>query len=85
MHTGSICLGKSWGLRRMANEEGHFTMVALDQRPPIANLVAAKRGIAPSQVSFADMIAVHWPPVHRCLGYQFRHQNNRDLNTPYHP
>ena len=58
MHTGSIFLGKTWGLRRMANEEGHFTMVALDQRPPIANLVAAKRGIAPSQVSFADMIAV---------------------------
>lgn len=58
MQTGSIFLGKTWGLRRMANEAGHFTMVALDQRPPIANLVAAKRGIAPSQVSFADMIAV---------------------------
>jgi tagatose 1,6-diphosphate aldolase len=58
MQTGSIRLGKTWGLRRMANEAGHFTMVALDQRPPIANLVAARRGIAPSQVSFEDMIAV---------------------------
>ena len=58
MQTDSFYLGKTWGLRRMANEAGHFTMVALDQRPPIANLVAAKRGIAPSQVSFADMLAV---------------------------
>jgi tagatose 1,6-diphosphate aldolase len=37
-------LGKQWGLRRMANAQGHFTMVALDQRPPIINLIAAKRG-----------------------------------------
>jgi tagatose 1,6-diphosphate aldolase len=51
-------LGKQWGLRRMATSDGHFTMVALDQRPPIANLVASKRGIAPAEVSFADMIAV---------------------------
>ena len=58
MPTDSMRLGKTRGLRRMADDAGHFTMVALDQRPPIANLVAAKRGIAPSQVSFADMIAV---------------------------
>ena len=58
MQTDSILLGKTWGLRRMANEAGHFTMVALDQRPPIANLVAARRGIEPSQVRFEDMIAV---------------------------
>jgi tagatose 1,6-diphosphate aldolase len=51
-------LGKLWGMRRMATPEGHFTMVALDQRPPIATLVASKRGIAPGEVSFADMIAV---------------------------
>lgn len=51
-------LGKTRGLRRLANESGHFTMVALDQRPPIANLVAARRGIAPADVSFADMVAV---------------------------
>jgi tagatose 1,6-diphosphate aldolase len=54
----SLRLGKTWGLRRMADAAGHFTMVALDQRPPIANLVAAKRGIAPADVSFADMLAV---------------------------
>ncbi|MDB5818660.1 MAG: tagatose-bisphosphate aldolase, partial [Rhizobacter sp.] len=50
-------LGKKWGLRRMATPQGHFTMVALDQRPPIANLIAGKRGIAASQVSFEDMVA----------------------------
>lgn len=51
-------LGKTWGMRRMATPEGHFTMVALDQRPPIANLVASRRGIAPSEVAFADMVDV---------------------------
>jgi len=54
----NLHLGKTRGLRRMADEAGHFTMVALDQRPPIASLVAAKRGIAPSEVGFADMVAV---------------------------
>ncbi len=54
----NLRLGKTRGLRRMADDAGHFTMVALDQRPPIANLVAAKRGIAPADVSFADMVAV---------------------------
>jgi tagatose 1,6-diphosphate aldolase len=56
--THTLHLGKTWGLRRMANEAGHFTMVALDQRPPIANLVAARRGIAAADVAYADMVAV---------------------------
>lgn len=56
--TGDLSLGKKWGLRRMATPQGHFTMVAMDQRPPIANLIAAKRGIAPADVVFADMAAV---------------------------
>ncbi len=34
----------------MANEARHFTMVTLNQRLPIANLVAAKRAIAPELV-----------------------------------
>ncbi|WP_198297858.1 tagatose 1,6-diphosphate aldolase [Bordetella genomosp. 9] len=51
-------LGKTWGLRRMATREGHFAMVALDQRPPIINLIAAKRGIAPGDVAYADVVAV---------------------------
>ncbi len=53
-----MSLGKAWGMRRMATSEGHFTMVALDQRPPILNLLAARRGIDPSAVAFADMLAV---------------------------
>ncbi len=51
-------LGKKWGLRRMATPAGHFTMVAMDQRPPIASLIAKKRGIGVGEVSYADMVAV---------------------------
>jgi len=51
-------LGKKWGLRRMATPAGHFTMVAMDQRPPIASLISTKRGIGVGEVSFADMVAV---------------------------
>jgi tagatose 1,6-diphosphate aldolase len=54
----NLRLGKTRGLRRMADDRGHFTMVALDQRPPIAQLVAQRRGIAPSEVGFDDMVAV---------------------------
>lgn len=51
-------LGKQLGLRRLATPDGYFTMVALDQRPPIANLVAKRRGIAPAVVTFNDMVDV---------------------------
>jgi tagatose 1,6-diphosphate aldolase len=51
-------LGKQWGLRRMANAQGHFTMVALDQRPPIINLIAAKRSVAAADVAFADVLSI---------------------------
>jgi tagatose 1,6-diphosphate aldolase len=56
--SANLRLGKQRGLRRMATPEGHFTMVALDQRPPIANLVAAKRGIPAAQVAFKDMVDI---------------------------
>jgi len=56
--SANLRLGKQWGLRRMATPEGHFTMVALDQRPPIANLIAAKRGITTAEVTFKDMVDV---------------------------
>lgn len=56
--TTPLHLGKLRGLKKLADECGHFRMVALDQRPPIANLIAAKRGIAAADVSFADMLAV---------------------------
>lgn len=36
--------GKFWGLRRLANESGHFSMLAVDQRPPIKQVVSQRRG-----------------------------------------
>lgn len=36
--------GKLWGMRRLADASGRFKMLAVDQRPPIKNLIAAKRG-----------------------------------------
>ncbi len=36
--------GKLWGLRRLADDQGRFKMLAVDQRPPIKDLVAAARG-----------------------------------------
>ncbi len=36
--------GKLWGLRRLADENGRFKMLAVDQRPPIKKLIADKRG-----------------------------------------
>ncbi|MBK3842289.1 tagatose 1,6-diphosphate aldolase [Paraburkholderia aspalathi] len=54
----SFSLGKERGLRRLADADGHFNMVAIDQRPPLLNLIAQRRGIEPSQVAFTDMLAV---------------------------
>jgi len=56
--TTELRLGKQWGMRRMATPEGHFAMVALDQRPPIANLISARRGIPLADVAYQDMIDV---------------------------
>lgn len=50
--------GKTWGLRRMADAAGRFKMVAIDQRPPIVNLIAAQRGITADAVTFTDIAAV---------------------------
>ena len=51
-------LGKTWGLRRMADAAGRFKMVAIDQRPPIVNLIAKRRNVAVDAVTFADIVAV---------------------------
>ena len=32
--------GKLWGMRRLADAGGRFKMLAVDQRPPIKNLIA---------------------------------------------
>jgi tagatose 1,6-diphosphate aldolase len=41
--------GKLWGLRRLADANGRFKMLAVDQRPPIKNLIADRRGTGTAQ------------------------------------
>ncbi len=38
--------GKLWGLRRLADANGLFKMVAIDQRTPLFGLIAKARGLA---------------------------------------
>ena len=40
-----ISAGKLWGLRRLADADGRFKMLAVDQRPPIKNLVSERRNL----------------------------------------
>jgi len=42
--------GKRWRLRRLADAQGFFAMVAIDQRPPIFAALAAALGCAPGAV-----------------------------------
>jgi tagatose 1,6-diphosphate aldolase len=50
-------IGKNRGLARLADAEGRFRMVALDQRPPLFEAIALARGIAKDQVEYADVTA----------------------------
>src|SRR5487761_2181110 len=50
-------IGKTRGLARLADTEGHFCMVALDQRPPMFDVIAQARGITRYKVAFADVTA----------------------------
>lgn len=50
--------GKHWGLRRLADAQGLYCMVAIDQRPPLFALVAQARGLSQDQVAFDDVVAV---------------------------
>lgn len=52
-----MTIGKTRGLARLADADGHFTMVAVDQRPPLFAAIAAARGIATEAVTFADVAA----------------------------
>ena len=45
--------GKLWGMRRLADANGRFKMLAVDQRPPIKNLIAEKRG--EDHASYSDV------------------------------
>jgi tagatose 1,6-diphosphate aldolase len=50
-------IGKNRGLARLADADGHFLMVALDQRPPLFEVIAQARGITRDQVAYADVTA----------------------------
>jgi tagatose 1,6-diphosphate aldolase len=50
-------IGKNRGLARLADADGHFCMVALDQRPPLFEAIAQARGIGRDQVAYADVTA----------------------------
>jgi tagatose 1,6-diphosphate aldolase len=50
-------IGKNRGLARLADADGHFCMVALDQRPPLFEAIAQARGIDRDQVAYADVTA----------------------------
>lgn len=52
----TISPGKLWGLRRLADDEGRFKMVAVDQRPPIKDLVRTARGT--SSADYDDVALV---------------------------
>jgi tagatose 1,6-diphosphate aldolase len=51
-------IGKNRGLARLADADGHFCMVALDQRPPLFEAIAQAKGITKDQVEYADVTAV---------------------------
>ena len=50
-------IGKNRGLARLADADGHFRMVALDQRPPLFEAIAQARGITKESVEYADVTA----------------------------
>jgi len=50
-------IGKNRGLARLADADGHFCMVALDQRPPLFEAIAQAKGITKDQVEYADVTA----------------------------
>lgn len=50
-------IGKNRGLARLADSDGHFRMVALDQRPPLFDVLAQARGITRDQVAYSDVTA----------------------------
>ena len=50
-------IGKTRGLARLADEDGRFRMVALDQRPPMFEAIAQARGVPKDQVTYAEVLA----------------------------
>ena len=47
--------GKHWGLRRLADAGGRFRMLAVDQRPPIMNMIRDCTGAPPGFMQIAEV------------------------------
>ena len=45
--------GKLWGMRRLADANGRWKMIAIDQRTPLMGPVAQKRGV--KEAPFKDL------------------------------
>jgi len=52
-----ITPGKLWGLRRLADTEGHWRMIATDQREYFARIVADKTDGAASYLEVAEIVS----------------------------
>lgn len=52
----TLTAGKYWSMRRLSDKDGYFRMVAIDQRPPIMNLIKEKKGAA--EASYDDVALV---------------------------
>ena len=51
-----ISAGKLWGMRRLADAAGRWKMIAIDQRTPLMQPIAQKRGT--TEASYDDVAAV---------------------------
>jgi tagatose 1,6-diphosphate aldolase len=52
----TMTAGKQWGLRRLADDAGRFKMIAVDQRPPIKDLVSTARGGGPATYDDVSLV-----------------------------
>jgi tagatose 1,6-diphosphate aldolase len=51
-----ISAGKLWGYKRLADENGFYKMVAVDQRPPIMNVIKKNKNV--QEASYEDVAQV---------------------------
>lgn len=58
MHDDISTAGKRWRMRRLADAQGFFSMVAIDQRPPIFAQLARALGCTPDEVTFDQIVEV---------------------------
>lgn len=71
-----LTAGKMWGLERIADRSGRFSIVAADQRPPIEGLIAERRGGEAPWQDVAD--------VKRLIIEQFAPMTSAALVDPYY-